>query len=219
MPVVVATQLGSVVTAVMRDFFSLLSHDKEGKIEERCSPHDSREAERRMDQEQGVSFGSTVDPEHMSSWILPPCTREMLPALPTSDLLSPGCSASGRRAKLQWPSFSNQTPLPSFLYLSIMPWYWVHHRINPLVRSGPSRFRIRLHPPNPISCLNTWTFYKNTLRLSVPFEGQVHLSLLHSYLFLNCLSPDRKLSGPKRSIVEEPAPPSCWEEIYNWLMW
>lgn len=36
-------------------------------MEESCSPDNIWEEERRLDQEEGVSFGSILDPEHMSS--------------------------------------------------------------------------------------------------------------------------------------------------------
>lgn len=36
-------------------------------MEKSGSPHNIWEEERRMDQEEGVSFGSILDPEHMSS--------------------------------------------------------------------------------------------------------------------------------------------------------
>lgn len=93
--------------------FHLWTNDKEehhgrgDMMEESCSPHNIWEEERRMNQDPGVSFGSILDPEHMSSWTLPPCTVEMMYTLSTSGLPNPGCSVSCRRVNLQWPISSN----------------------------------------------------------------------------------------------------------------
>lgn len=78
-------------------------HGRGGMMEESCSPHNIWEEERRMDQEEGVSFGSILDPEHMSSWTLSPCTMKMMTTLSTSGLPNPGCSVSCGRVTLQWP--------------------------------------------------------------------------------------------------------------------